>query len=439
VAALIDGEPAFRRICEAVEAARKRVWLTVAFVEADCPMPDGRGSVFDVLDRAAARGVDVRVLFWDDPAVDVAECTIFPAHAASHAYLSERGSRLRARWDRVAEHCHHQKSWVVDAGEAGETAFVGGINIDRPSITAPGHAGGARYLHYEGIHDVYLEVCGPAATDVAHNFVQRWNGASARGERLGAYPNAEDADDLPFPVLLSRAAGDAVVQVSRSILPGLYRNGPAAPDAAGYEISAGEFSIGEQYLAAIEAAREAIYLENQILLCPGLFAALEQALGRGVEVVAVMPKRAMPEIARYRDHPLLAPIIEALGALGRHDNFTMAALAVARDGGTYADVYVHSKVAIVDDGWATVGSANAMFRSWRGDTEMNASFWHAGQARDLRERLFGEHVGTAAIEGPPRRVLRAFAETARDNARRLAEREPLVGLAHAIEPSAWIG
>ena len=70
VAPLIDGEPAFRRICEATERARKSVWVTVAFLEPDVQMPDGRGSVFDVLDRARARGLDVRVIFWRCPELE---------------------------------------------------------------------------------------------------------------------------------------------------------------------------------------------------------------------------------------------------------------------------------------------------------------------------------------------------------------------------------
>jgi len=45
---LIDGEPAFRRICEAIEAARLSVWGTVTFLWSTFEMPDGRGSLFDV-------------------------------------------------------------------------------------------------------------------------------------------------------------------------------------------------------------------------------------------------------------------------------------------------------------------------------------------------------------------------------------------------------
>ena len=64
VAPLVDGEPAFRRICEAVEGAKRSVWVTIAFLHPDFQMPDGRGSLFDVLDAAVDRGLDVRVIFW---------------------------------------------------------------------------------------------------------------------------------------------------------------------------------------------------------------------------------------------------------------------------------------------------------------------------------------------------------------------------------------
>jgi hypothetical protein len=46
---LIDGLPAFRRICEVVEAARHSVFVTVAFIHPSFELPDGRGSFFDLL------------------------------------------------------------------------------------------------------------------------------------------------------------------------------------------------------------------------------------------------------------------------------------------------------------------------------------------------------------------------------------------------------
>src|SRR5258708_12692447 len=61
---LVDGVAAFRRIAEAVTAAQHSIWLTVTFFASDFRMPDGSGSLFDVLDRAVDRGLDVRVIFW---------------------------------------------------------------------------------------------------------------------------------------------------------------------------------------------------------------------------------------------------------------------------------------------------------------------------------------------------------------------------------------
>jgi hypothetical protein len=46
----IDGEPAFRRLCEAIEAARASVWATVTFMWPSFRMPDGRGTALDVLE-----------------------------------------------------------------------------------------------------------------------------------------------------------------------------------------------------------------------------------------------------------------------------------------------------------------------------------------------------------------------------------------------------
>ena len=158
---LIDGIPAFRRICEAVEAAQSSAWVTVAFIDRDVPMPDGRGSFFDVLDRAALRGVDVRALFWREPRIAEVEpgSNHFEGTAEERHWLAERGSRFTARWDRLPDGwCQHQKSWLIDATLPGEIAFVGGINLDADSTrSGPGHAEG----DHEHVHDVYLELHGP--------------------------------------------------------------------------------------------------------------------------------------------------------------------------------------------------------------------------------------------------------------------------------------
>ena len=210
VTPLVDGEPAFRRICEAVESARASAWLTVAFLDREVQMPDGRGSFFDVLDRAAARGVDVRVIFWRHTLLEQLQPgTHFSGTEEERAWLAARGSRFLARWDQAeGRYCQHQKSWLVDAGLPGETAFIGGINLNQSSVVPPGHPA----ARGRNTHDVYVEVEGPAASDVHHNFVQRWNEASDRDAADGFWPDAMSQDDLPFPEKLSASRGDVPVQ-----------------------------------------------------------------------------------------------------------------------------------------------------------------------------------------------------------------------------------
>ena len=434
---LVDGEPAFRRICEAVEAARHRVWVTIAFVDRDAQLPDGRGTAFDVLDRAAARGLDVRVIFWREPELPglLPDSEHFAGTDEEREWLRARDARFRARWDHLPDYCHHQKSWVLDAGEPGELAFVGGINLDRGSIVQPGHpprAGGP------SVHDVYLEVAGPASTDVAHNFVQRWNETSDRDRPDGCWPDAASAAPLPYPSRPARPAGEVPVQIARTIRAGTYAARVAAPDAEPFPIAGGEASILEQYLAAIDGARHGIYIENQFLGSPAILEHLALAVARDVEVVFLLPGAPMDAVRDTRARGGRAALFfDALAALGERPNFTLAALATRDAGGVAHDVYVHAKMMLVDDGWATIGSANVLTRSFHADTELNASFWHPETVRALRTELLAEHLGVDTGELALRDALRLFAERARRNRAARGAAEPQAGLAWALDASRY--
>ena len=87
---LVDGIPAYRRIAEAIMAARPSIWLTAAFVAPDFQMPGGSGALFDVLDRAVERGLDVRVIFWRPNQESIGYGRTSQAHRTSAA-CSRRG------------------------------------------------------------------------------------------------------------------------------------------------------------------------------------------------------------------------------------------------------------------------------------------------------------------------------------------------------------
>ena len=55
-------------------------------------------------------------------------------------------------------------------------------------------------------------------------------------------------------------------------------------------------------------------------------------------------------------------------------------------------VYVHAKVCVVDDAWASVGSANLNLRSWTHDSEVTAAVADVDFASELRRMLAREHL-----------------------------------------------
>ena len=431
VTPLVDGIPAFRRICEAVERAERSVWVTVAFLEREIRMPDGRGTFFDVLDRAARSGIDVRVIFWRSE--EVSAVAHWKGDEEQRRFLAERGSRFAARWDAFpGDVCHHQKSWLIDAGAAGEIAFVGGINLERASVADPGHTDGTGHT----IHDVYVEIRGPAATDVHHNFVQRWNEASDRTRGDGHWPEGSDAGDLEFPSALSPEAGDAPVQITRTVRTDTYRNGVPAPDAKPFAIHAGEFSVFDQYVAAIDAAQQTIYVEDQAIGAPRIVGHLKAALERGVRVIFVVPGDCHPAYHDARKIPATRPFFDLVASLDSLPGFTLAALAAPGTDG-YREIYVHAKIMLVDDAWATIGSTNVADRSFQSDTELNASIWHGDVVRSLRDALFEEHLGEDVSALDSEAAFARFHERACGNALRKLAGEPLEGLAFRLDAGLY--
>jgi len=210
---LIDGLAAFRRICQVVERARHSVFVTVAFIHPTFEMPDDRGSLFDVLERAARRGLDVRVVFWrTEQETQEYESTCFVGDAQQQEILGSRSSRISIRWDRAGDaFCHHQKSWIADAGTASEIAFVGGMNLNPSCVVSPGHRDRA-----DGSHDAYVEIRGPSAADVHRSFVQRWNDASDRAVSGGVW-GPKGQRDLEEPTRPSSLCGSSVVQIQRTL------------------------------------------------------------------------------------------------------------------------------------------------------------------------------------------------------------------------------
>ncbi len=152
----------------------------------------------------------------------------------------------------------------------------------------------------------------------------------------------------------------------------------------------------------------------------------------------LVPAEPHPDAAAARLTAASAELRAALGALGKHEHFLLAGLVTTRPEGGHQSIYVHAKIALVDDAWATIGSANVANRSlYGGDTELNASFWHTPTVRALRVELLREHLARDTSGLDDRAALRLFRAQARANTERWSRGEPLDGLAVALDPARY--
>ena len=432
---LIDGVRAFSRICEAVESAEKSVWVTIAFINEDFLMPGSRGTFFEVCENASQRGVDVRVIFWRSPEQEGETQNIhFHGQDYQWQWLKEKNYSFSARWDYLPRgKCHHQKSWLVDAGTVNEVAFVGGINLNVNSLVEVGHPPS----EHGSTHDIYCEIRGPVTTDVHHNFVQRWNEASERDKHDGAWPSPDATDELEFPSELSKPAGDIPIQIGRTIRREQYTDNTPAIGTAPFPIELGEKSILEQYLKAIDNSKRTIYIEDQAIASMEAMAHLEAVLQRGVQVVFLVPGQANSAYAAGRKQFPDQPMFDQLTRLGTYDNFRLVAICSRFPDGQYSEVYVHAKAAVIDDHWATIGSCNFADRSFHSDTELNVTLWDNDVAKQFRVDLLQEHLDVDTAVMSDEEAMSLYRQIADANRDKREHKEALQGLAYSVDPETY--
>lgn len=403
VEVLVDGSEALPRVEAAIRGARSHVHLAGWHFSPDFRLERGGVTLRELLAEAAER-VDVRVLAWAGSPLP-----LFHPDRAEVRDGRERlvaGTRIRYALDRLERpmHCHHEKLVIVD----GELAFVGGIDLTSLDGDRLDHADhpprGAI-----GWHDAAACLRGPVVADVADHFALRWRAVT--GESL---PQAGP----PPP------AGDVEVQLVRTVPERVY---PALPR--------GDFGIFESYVRAIRAAEQLIYLESQFLWSPELVEILAEKLRDPPDdrfrIVALLPAR--PNNGQDDTRGQVAKLVDA-------DSGNRFLACTLVHPGASTQVYVHAKVAIVDDAWLTLGSANLNDHSLFNDTEMNVVVHDAALARAVRLRLWSEHLDAAEAElgGDPTTLIderwRPLAEEQADRLRRgelpTARLARLAGVSH---------
>jgi phosphatidylserine/phosphatidylglycerophosphate/cardiolipin synthase-like enzyme len=421
---LVHGSTYFAELLERIEETRAGdlIYFTDWRGDPDELLNGKPGSaVKEVLSAADQRGVDVRGLIWR-------------SHWDKLSFSSEEnrqlGQELQANGAEAlldmrvrTGGSHHQKMVVIRyAGRPDrDVAYVGGIDLCHSRRDDARHGGDPQaqamapiYGPTPAWHDVQAAISGPAVHDVETVFRERWldptplsqNPVFWLHDKLSRTDLRPDPlpDQAPPPAPVEGATH--IVQLLRTY-PNL-RHGRDYPFARG-----GERSVARGYSKALSKAEQLVYIEDQYLWSTDVAETFIESLRHNTDlrVIAVLP-HVPDQSAALSRVPQQLGRIEALAMLKKAGGDRVAVYGIENHAGR--PVYVHAKVCVMDDTWATIGSDNFNRRSWTHDSELSvvvldtAGGDHSAYARRLRLTLAAEHldreVGSAEFPGDISRI-----------------------------------
>lgn len=305
------------------------------------------------------------------------------------------------------------------------TRLYHGVKNSVSKQEAPHGEGHEHYVHGRPYQDYACRVVGPALAQLHFNFENGW--AAALGQSLPFQTPPEPPAKMP------KVAGNPahLVQILRT------------------QPHEREKSIKEVYFQATSSARNYIYIENQYFFYPEFARNLIKTrqkhcndwMKTSQKPVTEMPKLHLFIVIPHPERGEMVPrTYDALTLLGAGtsmaeqgdlaDNGKLdsvygkttrgrgevldrpsaeelertlgleVSVARLRTSGAdadhnmaYREIYIHSKLMIIDDVFITVGSANLNQRSMSADSEINVAATGALYAADLRQRVFALHYG----------------------------------------------
>lgn len=321
--AFFTGEEAYAAMLEAIDAAQVSIELATYIFETD---RSGRQFI-DALSAAKQRGVDVRVLL----------------DGFGEWYsLPRAGSLLRAQGVRVARFVpprilppsihinlrNHRKLLLVD----GTSGFTGGMNIgDRHLRKLPAHR--------KETADIHFRIEGPIMEQLGKVFEEDWNFASG--------------DRHTFEYQPSSSSGNAVCRV--------------VTDGPNEDLG----KLAMTITGAVSLARKRVSIMTPYFLPPReLVSTLQAAALRGVEVSVLLPEKSNQPLAHWATRNMLWELLQ-FGVRVYYQ----------------PPPFAHSKLLLIDDSYAHIGSANLDPRSLRLNFEIVVEVFEQRFVKSLQQHF----------------------------------------------------
>jgi cardiolipin synthase len=345
VVLLQDGPATYQAMLAAILAARDHINMETYILDDD---DVGQRFAQALIDKQR-QGVQVH-LIRDSVGTIGTPVAFFERMAASGIKVLEfnpiNPSLARKDWE--LNQRDHRKLLVVD----GRVAFLGGINIS--SVYSGGSASQgmrARPADSPAWRDTDLQLEGPVVAELQKLFLGTW--ASQKGDPLAA----------------------------KNFFPPLDSVGPEVVRAIGSSPDEPYSLIYATLLSAIGSAETSVHITNAYFAPdPQLLAALEAAAARGVDVKLILPSQTDSWLVFHVGRGYYAQLLRA------------GVKIYERRG-----AILHSKTALVDGVWATVGSTNLDWRSFLHNYELNAVVLGAEFGKQVQAMFDQDLVASDAI------------------------------------------
>ena len=309
----VDGKTKMDALLEAIAGARHHIHTQYYIFSDD---ETGR-RLRDALTAKAREGVEVRILY-DDVGCTGVKKAFFEGMRAegieAYSFLHVKFPRFTSK----VNYRNHRKIGVID----GRIGFIGGMNVADRYVLGIERGNGKR----ERWRDTHLRIEGSGVAGLQASFLSDWSATTKQAVGGPAY--------FPAPERLT----DNVMQIVPSGPLGKWRT----------LLQAVEY--------AVSRAAQRVWIETPYYLpSETLNAALQEAALAGIDVRLMLPERSDSRVVDLASHSYL-------------DDMMQAGVKIA----FYTPGFLHSKLLLIDDDLAVVGSANMDFRSFEHNFEVNA-------------------------------------------------------------------
>lgn len=319
-----NGENKYKKLRRDLESAKHHIHLEY-FVFLD----DELGSeLIDILEKKAKEGVEVRMIY-DDVGSKFRSSSKkkLDGCGISHfpfmpVHLPRFASKLNYR--------NHRKIVIID----GKIGYVGGINVNKKYDNS--------YDNKRFWRDMHVRITGAAVGSLQASFLLSYDFVCGKEEALK--PEF-------FPMSVPEDTDPVAVQIVAS-----------GPDTDWPNIM-------EAMFTAINQAKETVYIVTPYLIPnDAMLVALTTASRSGVDVRIIIPYESDSWAAQYATDSYIEELL-------------VSGVRIFR----YTKGFIHAKFMVIDDTFASIGTANLDYRSFAINFEINALLYSRKKACELKE------------------------------------------------------